>query len=113
MSKLRQLRYFRYQPAAGGIFGDLLKGGIKLVGKLFKKKGTPAAVAPAGTGFGTPINPYGELPTVGVNPYAQALTRGYGSRRGKGITARELRGFHKVSRLLHKEGMVSKKARRG
>ena len=103
MSKLSQLQYFRYQPAAGGILGDILEIGKGIFGK---KKTAPVTASP--------------LMAIAPSPQSaavKALTGGGGfggaKRRGKGITAKELRGFRKVSRLLHKEGMVSKKARKG
>jgi hypothetical protein len=36
---------------------------------------------------------------------------GWTTRRRRGITATELRGYRKVANLIHKEGMVSKRAR--
>lgn len=112
MSKLAVLRQYRYSPAAGGIFGTIgkiLGGAVNAVTGLniFKSKAaavaTPQVKLPMGVGAG---------PSFGVNPSA-LLKGGGGSRRGRGITARELRGYRKVANLLHKEGMVSKKARRG
>ncbi len=44
---------------------------------------------------------------------AAAVTEGAcPRRRRRGITSRELRGFHKVARLLHSVGMVPKGTRR-
>lgn len=113
MSKLAVLRQYRYSPAAGGIFGTIgkfLGGAVNAVTGLNIFRSKAAAVAPApqvklpfGVGAG---------PSFGVNPSA-LLKGGGGARRGRGITARELRGYRKVANLLHKEGMVSKKARRG
>lgn len=110
MSKLAVLRQYRYSPAAGGIFGTIgkvLGGAVNLITgtKIFGSKAAavqaPQVKLPMGVGAG---------PSFGVNPL---LKGGGGSKRGKGITARELRGYRKVANLLHKEGMVSKKARRG
>lgn len=117
MSKLALIRQYQYSPMAGGLVGSLLKGAGKLVGGLFKKKGVQAAVTMAGKAVKNPVVQTG-LMVAGTEAAGALLSGGRGasggwsgSRRSKGITARELRGFRKVSRLLHKEGMVSKLAR--
>lgn len=105
MSKLAVLRQYRYSPAAGGIFGTIgkvLGGAVNLItgSKIFGSK--TAAVQ-----------------QVAAAPQTAAVKQlmngggGGGTRRGKGISKVELRGYRKVANLLHKEGMVSKKARRG
>lgn len=112
MSKLAVLRQYRYSPAAGGIFGTIgkiLGGAVNLVTgtKIFGSKtaavqqAMPQVKLPFGVGAG---------PSFGVNPLLKGSSGG-GTRKGRGITARELRGYRKVSNLLHKEGMVSKRAR--
>jgi len=117
VSKLALIRQYQYSPMAGGLIGKLLKGGAKLLG-LGKKAAT--TVAPT-------------LAKVAKNPLASGIAAGAGwaageallsgsgggsgsaggwvRRRAKGITARELRGYRKVANLLHKEGMVSRRAR--
>lgn len=127
MSKLGTLRQYRYSPAAGDLFGFLgkavkgvvsfVKGGIKSIGKSktaqvlaetalpAAKKALPALAAGAGAGA---------IASLTSGGGGGGASGGWGSRRrGRGITARELRGFRKVSNLLHKEGMVSRRAHRG
>lgn len=109
MSKLAVIRQYRYSPAAGGIFGTIgkvLGGAVNLITgtKIF---GSKAAAVQAAPNVKLPFG-VGAGPSFGVNPL---LKGGGGSRKGRGITARELRGYRKVANLLHKEGMVSKKAR--
>lgn len=122
MSKLYQLNRMKYAPAAGGL-GSLISKGIGavggLIGGLFKKK----SVAAVGTMVAKVAkNPLAQTAAVvGATELASGLLSGGGAgasggwtrRRAKGITGTELRGFHKVARLLHKEGMVVKHARRG
>lgn len=114
MSKMAMMNRMRYAPAAGGL-GSLIGGGIKLIGGLFKKKAvqkilTNPLVQGAASGAG--MVAVGNL--LEGSPKSGGASGGWsGSRRAKGITARELRGFRKVANLLHKEGMVVKRARRG
>jgi len=110
MSKLRMIRYYGSQPAAGGILGDIFN-----IGKsLFKKKAK--TTAPAVPSY---LAETVATPSMGPSAGVRALLNGggggggYGRRRAKGISGKELSGYRKVARLLHKEGMVSKKARRG
>lgn len=117
MSKLALIRQYQYSPmAGGGILGKILKFGGKLLG--IGKKAAPAVLAK-----GKQIaNVVGPAVVAGVT-YAGAdallspggggggASMSYGRRRAKGITARELRGYRKVANLLHKEGMVSRRAR--
>lgn len=119
MSKMYQLNRMRYGAAAGDPWlGTLVKG---VVG-LFKKK-APAVVGAVAKAAKTPV---GRQIAGGVAAGAgwaagEKILGGGGSgasgswapRRAKGITARELRGYRKVANLLHREGMVSRRARRG
>lgn len=110
MSKLAFIRRYNYAPAAGGILGDLWNIGKGIFGK---KKKAPVPLLPGyGVGFGQGVGTTGYDPMTGA---AKRLTGGGGGgfRRGKGITAKELKGFRKVSNLLHKEGMVPKRTRKG
>lgn len=120
MSKLALIRQYQYSPMAGGPIGSLIKGGLKLIGGLFKKKGVQTAINVGKKVMNNPVVQTGLI--VGGTEAASALmsggkgggrgaSGGWTSRRGRGITARELRGYRKVARLLHKEGMVSKRAR--
>jgi len=119
MSKLAVIQQYRYSPAAGGIFGSIIKG----VGKFIKggiqvlTKSKAAKVAAT-----VARNPVAQTAAViAAGEAAGALMSGGGGggatgsfgyrRRSRGITARELRGYRKVANLLHKEGMVSKRAR--
>ena len=122
MSKLGVIRQYSYSPAAGGLFTGLIGTVGKFIGKglgIIKpaaSKAAQAAVAAAKT-------PVGQTALLaGGAAAASALMRGGGGssgatgyygvrRRGRGITARELRGYRKVARLLHQEGMVSRRAR--
>ena len=119
MSKLAAIRQYQYSPAAGGLF-SFLAPVAKFIGKglgIIK----PAATKAAQVATTVAKSPVGQaaLLTAGSVAASQLLKPGssgasgyYGTRRrGRGITARELRGYRKVARLLHKEGMVSKRAR--
>jgi hypothetical protein len=118
MSKLYQMNRMRYSPAAGGLFTSALK----FVGGLFKKK-APAIVAGAAKVAKSPIaqGALGAAGWLGAESLISGgggakgggVSGGFGRPRHRGITYTELKGFRKVARLLHKEGMVSKKARRG
>lgn len=122
MSKLYMMNRMRYSPAAGDFFSSILKIGkgiVKGIGSAFSsgkakevmvqtvlpaaKKAAPY-VAPALAGYAV-----GELTGGGSSSGASG---GWGyRRRRRGITATELRGYRKVANLIHKEGMVSKRAR--
>lgn len=120
------MRRMAYSPAAGG---GPLSGALKVVGGfvggLFKSKAARAAAAAAKAALKNPLVQTGLI--VGGGEIAGALmapgsgggggggaSGGWtGGRRRRGITATELRGFRKVANLLHKEGMVVKRARRG
>jgi hypothetical protein len=120
VSKLALIRQYQYSPMAGGLVGKILKGGAKFFGSLFKKKGVQAAIQ---TGAKIAKNPAVQTGlAVAAAEGASALLSGGGGgggatggwgyrRRARGITARELRGYRKVANLLHKEGMVSRRAR--
>lgn len=129
MSKLGMLQQYRYSPAAGGF----LSGAAKFIGKigkgvlgLFKKSKTAQVltqqvlptvkknlpmIAPAVLGAAVAETFGGG----GGGSEGAGASGGWtgGRRRSRGITARELRGYRKVANLLHKEGMVSRRAHRG
>lgn len=123
MSKLAVIRQYQTSPAAGGLF-SFLAPVVKTVGS-FIGKGLgiikPAATKAAQVAATAAKSPVGQAALyAGAGAAASALMRGgsggasgaYGyRRRGRGITATELRGYRKVAGLLHKEGMVSKRAR--
>jgi len=120
MSKLAVIQQYRYSPAAGGLFSGIVSAVGKFIGKglgIIKPAATKAAAAAAKVAK-TPAGQTAIM--VGGMTAAEALMRGGGGggatggwtrRRSRGITARELRGYRKVANLLHKEGMVSKRAR--
>lgn len=122
MSKLATIKQYQYSPAAGGgILGGVAKfvgGALKKVFPSLTRAGqavmtaakTPAGQALVGTAAG-----YWMMDALTGQP---KFVKGRGAsggwhRRARGITARELRGYRKVANLLHKEGMVSRRARRG
>lgn len=119
MSKMYQLNRMGYGYAAGDPWlGAVLKGGAKLIGGLFKKKGVQAAVQTAGKIARSPLGQAAIYTGAGAAASAllsggggRGASGGFGPRRAKGITARELRGYRKVANLLHREGMVSRRAR--
>jgi hypothetical protein len=104
----------RYAPAAGGgLLSGIVKFGSKLLG--IGKKAAPIVAK-------TMKNPLVQTAAlIGAGEAAGALLSGGGGgsgasggwsgRRRRGITATELRGYRKVANLIHKEGMVSKRAR--
>jgi hypothetical protein len=117
MSKLYLMNRMRYAPAAGGLFTGIINFGKKLLG-------IGKAVAPTvAATLAKPAVQTGLAVAAGVG--ANALLSGgsggssgsgasggwSGARRRRGITATELRGYRKVAGLIHKEGMVSKRAR--
>lgn len=112
MSKLYLLNRMSGAPAAGGPFTGILKLGAKLLGigkkaapvvqKLAKNPVVQTAAIVGGTELA------GSLMSGGGSHGASG---GFGVRRRRGITATELRGYRKVANLIHKEGMVSKRAR--
>ena len=119
MSKLAVIQQYRYSPAAGGLF-SFLAPAIKFIGKglgIIK----PAATTALSTVAKVAKTPVGQAAILagGTAAASALLSRGGGGasggyaprRRGRGITARELRGYRKVARLLHQEGMVSRRAR--
>lgn len=119
MSKMYQLNRMTYGAAAGDPWiGSLIKGAIG----LFKKK-APAVLAKGAAIVKTPVGRQiagGVAAGAGWAAGEKILGGGRGAgggwgapRRAKGITARELRGYRKVANLLHREGMVSRRARRG
>lgn len=120
MSKLATLRQYRYSPAAGNIFGTIWKGIKGAVGGIFGSK-TKQVIAQTVLPAAKKAAPYvvpglavaGAEMLMGSGGSSSGASGGWtgGRRRGKGITARELRGYRKVARLLHQEGMVSRRAR--
>lgn len=119
MSKLYYMNRMGMGASAGDPFlGSLIGKGIKLVGGLFKKKGVQAVVQAAKTPVGKQVIG-GVAAGAGWAAGQSLLSAGGGSgasgswgrRRRRGITALELRGYRKVANLIHKEGMVSRRAR--
>jgi hypothetical protein len=112
MSKLYLMNRMQMSPAAGGLFSGIVKFGAKLLG--IGKKVAPVVVAAA-------KNPAVQMGAAVLGAEAAGAllsggggggsTGGWTRRRRRGITATELRGFRKVANLIHKEGMVSKRAR--
>ena len=113
MSKLYAMNRMRYAPAAGGLLSGIVKFGSKLLG--IGKKAAPIAAK-------VMKNPMVQTAAIiGAGEAAGALlgggggtggaSGGWSGRRRRGITATELRGYRKVANLIHKEGMVSKRAR--
>lgn len=115
MSKLAYLKATRGQAGALPILGaiakfvpKLISGGAKLLGI-----GKKVAATPVGKQIG------GALATgAGFAAASKMLGGGGGAsgsfgprRKGRGITATELRGFNKVAGLLHRVGMVPRKTR--
>jgi len=114
LSKLYLINRMSGAPAAGGLLS-----GIVNIGKSILGIGKKAAPVIAST-LKNPAVQTGLM--VGAGTAASALLSGGGSsggasggwsgtRRRRGITATELRGYRKVANLIHKEGMVSKRAR--
>lgn len=120
MSKLAMIRQYQYSPMAGGL-GTLITKGIKFVGGLLKKKKLTQVVAtalPAAKKVANVVVPgvaagmaWGAGEALLSPGGGGGATGGWTRRRSRGITARELRGYRKVANLLHKEGMVSRRAR--
>lgn len=120
MSKMYQLNRMGYGYAAGDPWlTGLLKGAGKLVGGLFKKKGVQAVVQTAGKVARSPVGQAALYAGAGMatgqlfagGSGGRGASGSFAPRRAKGITARELRGYRKVANLLHREGMVSRRAR--
>lgn len=124
MSKLALIRQYQYSPQAGGLFSfaaPLVKTVGGFIGKALNigKKALPAIGAGAKAMAKNPAL----QALAGVVGYEAAVKilsgkGGGGSsgsfgyrRRARGITALELRGYRKVANLIHKEGMVSRRAR--
>jgi len=112
------MNQMRYAPAAGGLLTGIIGGAGKLIGGLFQSKATKAAIAAGKAALANPAVRTGLA--VGAGTLAGQLMTGGGGGRGasgswphrrRGITATELRGYRKVANLIHKEGMVSKRAR--
>lgn len=114
MSKLYQMNRMMYAPAAGGLIGNIGKAVGGLLGGLFKKKTVQTAVQVAGKVIKNPAVQTGAM-VAGAELLSggggRGASGGWAPRRRRGITATELRGYRKVAGLLHREGMVSKRAR--
>lgn len=123
MSKMAMLRYSRGygDPGVFSFLGKAVKGIAKVaggalglgsqqvkldVGKLGSALGLTSGIQQQVDAWGRPIQQAAKA--LGFGP-----TTGYAprKRRAKGITAVELRGYRKVANLIHKEGMVSRRAR--
>lgn len=113
MSKLYLINRMSGAPAAGGLLSGIVNIGKSILG--IGKKAAPVIAQ-------TLKNPAVQTGlAVGAGAAASSLLGGGGSssgasggwspRRRRGITATELRGYRKVANLIHKEGMVSKRAR--
>jgi hypothetical protein len=100
-------------PAAGGLFSGIVKFGAKLLG--IGKKVAPTIIAaaknPAVQMGAAVLGAEAAGALLGGGGSSGGASGGFGRRRRRGITATELRGFRKVANLIHKEGMVSKRAR--
>jgi hypothetical protein len=119
MSKLAVIRQYQQSPAAGGLFTGILNVGKTILKAITGSKAvtTVAKIAKSPVGqaalyTGAAIGAEGLL-SSGKTTAPHGVSGGWGGtrRRSRGITARELRGYRKVAGLLHKEGMVSKRAR--
>lgn len=136
MSRYQVIREYQLtgDPFVGALlksgFG-LVKGAAKGIGALIKRKAGPAILPPgasktsqvgalieaakrggkvlaAGAGFGVGAEAASAAARAVGMQGAVAMPR----RRGRGVTATELRGFKKVTRLLSRVGMVPKGLRR-
>jgi hypothetical protein len=123
MSKLYMMNRMRHSPAAGDIFGTLLKlGGGLVKGAIGAFKGKTVQTVVKGAKYAMTSPAAQAALAAGAGGLAGALmapggggggaSGGWRGRRRKGITATELRGFRKVAKLLHNEGMVIKKRRK-
>lgn len=113
MSKLAVLRQYQTSPAAGGIF-SFLAPVAKFIGKglgIIKPAVTKAVASPTGKAVLTAAGTGAAMSLLSKGGGGSSGASGTWRRRSRGITARELRGYRKVARLLHNEGMVSRRAR--
>lgn len=113
MSKLAVIKS-QYR-AGGDIFSGiagLVGKGMKAIGSLLGGGGGAAKVVQVAK-KAAPIVAGGVAGKLlaGGGGGGGSMSSSGGRRRSRGITARELRGYHKVARLLHREGMVSRHAR--
>lgn len=105
MSKLASIKAYQRSPMymGDGLFSKLAKGAVSLF-----KKGKKAVGS---------ISQLVQSAAPSVAGLVEDVVEGVGGggaprrRRRRGITARELSGYRKVANLLHKEGMVSRRAR--
>lgn len=113
MSKLYLLNRMSNAPAAGGLLSGIVNIGKSILG--IGKKALPAVA----TVMKNPAVQTGTMIAAGTAASAllsgggggSGASGGWSGRRRRGITATELRGYRKVANLIHKEGMVSKRAR--
>lgn len=114
MSKLYLLNRMSNAPAAGGLLSGIVNIGKSILG--IGKKALPVVAQT----MKNPVVQTGAMIAAGTAANAllsggggssSGASGGWGSRRRRGITATELRGYRKVANLIHKEGMVSKRAR--
>ncbi len=98
-----------------GAFGSIISAPARAAQILIAKHPAIAAIAATvlgGAGGGAAVRAAQAIIGRGHPGGAAAAIRaaggGGGRRRGRGITARELRGFRKVTNLLHKVGMQPK-----
>jgi len=117
MSKLAVLKRASYgDPAIFGALAGFLPKIIKGAGKLLGigKKAVAAIPATAKVVGGAALS--GAAMGAATSLLAgggggRGASGSWARRRGRGITATELRGYRKVANLIHKEGMVSRRSR--
>ena len=113
MSKLYLLNRMSNAPAAGGLLSGIVNIGKSILG--IGKKALPVVAQT----MKNPAVQTGAMIAAGTAASAllsgggggSGASGGWSGRRRRGITATELRGYRKVANLIHKEGMVSKRAR--
>lgn len=111
MSKLAGIRAYQQSGYYAGGLLDIVKKGAKAVKGLISKGGAAMkGLTAKGGGMEAIMQQLGLTPGGGGEAAGGAAAGG-ARRRSRGITARELRGYRKVSNLLHREGMVSRRAR--
>ncbi len=94
----------RFAPRIIRGVGKVFKGIGRLFGRGRAKKLAKAAAKIGGAGAVFGGAEAAAQAALGVEPGAAAPAR----KKGRGITARELRGFRKVTSLLRRVGMVPK-----
>lgn len=114
MSKLYLINRMSNAPAAGGLLSGIVNIGKSILG--IGKKAAPVIAStlknPAvQTGLMVGAGTAASALLSGGGGSSSGASGGWSGRRRRGITATELRGYRKVANLIHKEGMVSKRAR--